>query len=155
MTNYPKFISHVYHQVFRRMLSQPIIRIARLLRLRKGSLLSQYTQLYLVFGLSCLFHQFQMFNVTRRDMGEFAFFMSQPVAITVEDIVQGCWRNYCGFAPTPISASGFTRITGYVWTFLWFSFSLHLYIDGLLDANVINDWILGETPLQAGQSCIT
>lgn len=32
-----------------------------------------------------------MFNVARKDMGNFAFFMSQPVAIATEDLVQWIW----------------------------------------------------------------
>lgn len=87
-----------------------------------------------------------MFNVTRRDMGEFAFFMSQPVAITIEDLVRWVWRN-CGRS----GGNGrFEAIVGYIWVFAWFSFSLQLYIKGLMDAEVIRDWILEERPLDMG-----
>jgi hypothetical protein len=130
------------------MLSQPAIRIVRLLGLRKGSLASRYTQLYITFGISCIFHQFQMFNVTRRDMGEFAFFMVQPIAITAEDIVQWTWRKLRG----PTSTARFETLVGYAWVLAWFSFSLQLYVKGLVDAEVIRDWAFARTPLDIGAS---
>lgn len=130
------------------MLSQPATRIVRALALRKGSLASKYTQLYLTFGISCIFHQFQMFFVTRRDMGEFAFFMLQPVAITAEDLVQWVYRQLRG--PSP--AGSFEKLFGYVWVVVWFSFSLHLYIRGLVDAEVIRDWIFGNRLFELGTS---
>jgi hypothetical protein len=129
------------------MLSQPATRITRLLDLRRGSLASRYTQLYITFGISCLFHQFQMFNVTRRDMGEFAFFMSQPVAITAEDFVQWVWRRLRGSG----ESGRCEMIVGYVWVCIWFSLSLQLYIKGLVDAEVIRDWVFGATPMEVGE----
>lgn len=83
--------SSVYHQTMRKIVSQPAIRITRLLKLRKGGFASRYMQLWISFGASCLIHQFQMFNVTRKAMGESVFFMSQPLAIMFEDFVQGIW----------------------------------------------------------------
>ena len=161
--------SAVYHQTFRRvcinpmtptcrhsftdelqMLSQPATRIARLLGLRKGGFASRYTQLYLTFALSCFVHQFQMFNVTRKDMGEFAFFMSQPVAMTVEDFVQWIWRKARGGSSQDWER--FEKAVGAMWTMIWFSFSLHLYIRGLVEAEVIRDWLMGYDPLVVGAS---
>lgn len=87
-----------------------------------------------------------MFNVTRRDMGELAFFMSQPVAIVAEDLVCWTWRR------TPLSRRSIylERVVGYCWTFAWFTFSLHLYISGLVQARVVKDWIFGYEPLKIG-----
>ncbi|GFN12541.1 hypothetical protein AtubIFM55763_003202 [Aspergillus tubingensis] len=138
--------SATYHQVCRRLLSQPSKRLVRFLRLRKGGLASSYSQLFISFGISCLFHQAQMFNVTRRDMGELAFFMSQPLAIVVEDLVRWAWKK------TGISGKSiyFEKVVGYSWTFVWFSMSLHLYISGLVQARVMKDWLFGYTPLEIG-----
>jgi hypothetical protein len=105
-------------------------------------------QLYLTFGISCLFHQCQMFNVARRDMGEFAFFMSQPVAITVEDFVRWAWRKAVGRQGPQVKR--FETAVGSVWMLIWFSLTLHLYVRGLLTTGVIQDWILETDPLDVG-----
>ncbi|KAF2489059.1 hypothetical protein BU16DRAFT_544479 [Lophium mytilinum] len=143
--------SDVYHQVLRRMLQQPAIRFIRLLRLRKGSLASRYSQLYVSFAISCLFHEFQIFNVTRKDSGELAFFMSQPLAITAEDLVQWAWKKWRGQSPH----NGHVRLhksIGYIWVFLWFSYCLPMYIKSLRDADIIRDVLLEAWPLEKGSS---
>ncbi|KAF8855219.1 hypothetical protein BDZ45DRAFT_715851 [Acephala macrosclerotiorum] len=139
--------SGVYHQNMRRMLSQPAIRIAKFLRLRKGTLASKYSQLYISFGISCLFHQFQMFNVTRHDTGEFKFFMSQAVAVTAEDLVMWAWRKLRGRR----ERKGWEKNAGYIWVFAWFSYSLQLYIKGLRDNDIMYDIIFGLKPLGVGK----
>jgi hypothetical protein len=128
------------------LLSQPSMRIVRLLRLRKGSLASSYGQLFISFGISCLFHQAQMFNVTRRDMVELNFFMSQPFAIVAEDLVHWVWKNVHG----PTNSGRLEKAVGYAWTFAWFSFSLRLYVSGLVEARVMKDWLFGYSPSQTG-----
>lgn len=87
-----------------------------------------------------------MFNVTRCDMGELAFFMSQPLAIVAEDLVRWAWKK------SSISGKNkyFEKVIGYSWTFVWFSFSLQLYIGGLVQARVIKDWLVGYKPLDIG-----
>jgi hypothetical protein len=128
-----------------KLVSQPALRIARALGLRKGSLASRYTQLYISFGISCLVHQYQMFNVTRRGMGEFIFFMSQPIAISVEDLVQWVWRLYIKKTPTDRRwGTLFSTSVGYCWVFLWFSFSLPIYVKGCRDAGIVRDAIFGN-----------
>lgn len=143
--------SAVYHQVMRRMLTQPAIRITRFLGLRKGSVRSRYTQLYITFAISCMVHQFQMFNVTRKDMGNFAFFMSQPVAITAEDVVQWAWRRWRGERENDANER-FEKSIGYTWVFLWFSYCLSIYIKGLRDAHIIRDALLDTEPFKLGSS---
>lgn len=87
-----------------------------------------------------------MFNVKRRDMGELAFFMSQPFAIVAEDLAYWAWKK------TRMSrkSTHFGKVVGYGWTFAWFSFSLHLYISGLVQAHVMKDWLFGYRPLETG-----
>jgi len=69
-----------------------------------------------------------MFNVTRKDMGEQLFFVSQPLAIVAEDLVHWTWKK------TRVSKKSgrLAKVVGYVWTFAWFSFSLRFYINGLV-----------------------
>ena len=83
-------------------------------------------------------------------MGEFAFFMSQPVAMTVEDFVQWIWRKARGGSSQDWER--FEKAVGALWTMIWFSFSLHLYIRGLVEAEVIRDWLMGYDPLVVGAS---
>lgn len=126
------------------LLSQPSTRVVRLLGLRKGGVASSYSQLFLSFGISCFFHQVQMFNVTRRDMGELVFFMWQPVAIVAEDIVFAL----CNRAQVWSTLPRLRRVFAYAWTFAWFSFSLPFYVNGLVGSGVIKDWIFGYSPLR-------
>lgn len=132
------------------MVQQPARRITRFLGIRKGTIASGYSQLYISFALSCLFHQFQMFNVTRHDTGEFVFFMTQPVAITVESLIESIWRR-CRRSPSirgPVYSTG--MILGYIWVILWFSWCLPIYVKGLRDADIIRDALLDTRPFNAG-----
>lgn len=131
------------------MVSAPALRITRALGFRRGSLASGLCQVYIAFGFSTLVHQFQMFNVTRRDMGEFAFFMSQPVVISLEGVVIWFWRRY---ARPSKNASSAEVMVGYVWVFLWFSFSLPIYLKGSRDAGIVRDAFFGTAPFDFGNS---
>jgi|SRR5690242_5829864 len=131
------------------MVSQPARRIARALGLRKGSLASGLSQLYLAFGVSCIVHQYQMFNVRRQDVGEFAFFMSQPVAITLEGVVMRLWMRY--IRPR-YQFSKVEAMLGYTWVFLWFSCTLPIYLKGMRDAGIVRDAFVGTGPFDFGIS---
>ncbi|KAI1337101.1 membrane bound O-acyl transferase family-domain-containing protein [Xylariaceae sp. FL0016] len=114
-----------YHQMFRRAFQEPSIKLTRFLGLKKGSLGSRYFQLYFVFALSAFYHFWGQFIVSRRDQGEWAFFMTQPLLITLEDFVQWNWAKVVG----PVSCRSahlrrFERVVGYVWTFACFSWTL-------------------------------
>ncbi len=140
-----------YTNVCFQMLQQPSIRISRLLHFRKGTVGSKYTQLFISFAISFAFHRFQMFNVTRKDSGEFAFFMLQPVAITIEDLIS--WI-FCKCFGSNKSNAGvrYQKILGYAWVFFWFSFCLSLYIKGLRDADIIRDALFENRPFELGFS---
>ncbi|KAF2165963.1 hypothetical protein M409DRAFT_23691 [Zasmidium cellare ATCC 36951] len=138
--------SATYQQACRRLLSRPSLLLTRLLHIPKGSPLSSPTQLFLTFSISYLFHLAQIFNVTRRDMGEFAFFMSQPCAICVEDVVIWAWRRM-GLVGRD---RGWERVVGYVWVVAWFSYSLRMYVGGLVEAEVVKDWVWAYGPLGVG-----
>jgi hypothetical protein len=133
------------------MVSAPAVRITRALGLRKGTVASGLCQLYFAFSISTLVHQYQMFNVTRRDMGEFAFFMSQPVAITTEGAVMAFWRRYICPRPNQM-VSTVERLQGYVWVFVWFSYTLPIYLKGSRDAGIIRDAFFGTAPFDYGVS---
>lgn len=114
------------------MNSGPSIQLARLLGLRKGSLSSRYFQLYFGFFISALLHEWNVFNATREDGGEMWFFMIQPVAITAEDFVQYCWRKATG-SQEGQQPSASDKVVGWVWTFLWFSYTLPVFASSLIN----------------------
>ena len=133
------------------MISQPAVRVVRLLGIPKGSLASRYGQLYISFAVSCLVHEYQMFMVTRRDMGEFMFFMSQPIAITVEDLAEWlCRRLRPRAAGSNRSDPASCTYVGYVWVFLWFSISLPVYVKGCRDTGIMRDLFLRRWPFDIG-----
>lgn len=92
-----------------------------------------------------------MFNVEARDMGEFVFFMAQPIAITLEDFAQWLWmqsgraEHTKGKNQIPLG-----RLAGYTWVLLWFSVSLPLYVKGCRDAGIVRDAFLGRRPFDTG-----
>lgn len=92
-----------------------------------------------------------MFNVARKDMGELAFFMSQPLAIIAEDVAVWAWKR----AGAAGKNARLERLVGYVWTFAWFSFSLKLYVDGLVEARVMKDWFFAYEPLDVGRQFLS
>lgn len=114
---------------------------------RNSSIGSQHSQLYLLFLVRCVDHQFQMFNGMRRDRGEFVFFMSQPIAITTEDFVRWLWLQ---------SRSGnrdqkqLPTLIGYLTVFLWFSVHLPRYVKGCRNVGVVRDIFLGTKPFDVG-----
>lgn len=118
------------------MNSGPSIRLARFLGLRKGSLPSKYFQLYFGFFISALLHEWNVFNATRKDGGEMWFFMIQPVAITVEDFVQYVWRKATG-APGGRPLSSSEKVAGWLWTFLWFSYTLPVFASSLIECELL------------------
>lgn len=91
-----------------------------------------------------------MFNVTRKDMGELAFFMSQPLAIVAEDLVVWIWKQIGLAGKDP----RLERLVGYIWTFAWFSFNLELYVGGLVQARVMKDWFFAYGPLDIGRELL-
>lgn len=131
------------------MVQQPGIRLARLLGFRKGSFASSYVQLYVAFAMSCLYHEANIFHAARRDIGEFIFFMPQPIAITIEDLVQWCYRQITGRTKDD-KLTPFARSCGYLWVFIWFSYSLPPFVKGLRDAGIISDAIVGTWPFDVG-----
>lgn len=88
-----------------------------------------------------------MFNVTRRDIGEFAFCMSQPVVITFEHGVQWAWKKATG--AKGVGRNGGVWI-GYLWVVVWMSISLPWYVKGFRDVGITTDAIFGSKPIEVG-----
>jgi len=99
--------------------------------------------------MSCMCHEANIFHAVGRDIGEFVFFMQQPIAITVEDFVQWCFRNVTGCRKDD-KLTPFARLIGYVWMFMWFSYSLPPFVKGLRDAGIISDAIIQTWAFDTG-----
>ncbi|KAA1477250.1 hypothetical protein DENSPDRAFT_844450 [Dentipellis sp. KUC8613] len=134
-----KFWGKTWHQMLRRSLSSPGRLISRTLGFKRGTTASSYTQLYIAFILSGIQHSGgdymadptlwrQSFTANPLFYQSFTFFFSQAVAITGEDAV--IWVGM----KLGVRESRATRVLGYAWTFVWFSWSAANYADVCLNA---------------------
>lgn len=107
-----------------------------MLGLRPGLPASSYTQLYVGFAISGLIHCGGDLMVNSNLFGSsFPFFLSQAVAITVEDAVIGAARMMQLRIPQRLA-----HIVGYAWVLFWMNLSFPWYMDwgfraGIVDAN--------------------
>ncbi|KAI1379756.1 membrane bound O-acyl transferase family-domain-containing protein [Hypoxylon crocopeplum] len=140
-----------YHQILRRPFQQPGIRLARLLGLEKGTVASRYLQLYLAFFLSFSTHWWQSYTVSRQDNGELAFFMMQPVIITIEDFLQWVWGKFMG--PKRKESLAWLEIyMGYAWTVAAFTLTFRPVMKGWTSIGLIGSGGPDETTaLKLGQ----
>ncbi|KAH7370497.1 hypothetical protein BKA65DRAFT_545209 [Rhexocercosporidium sp. MPI-PUGE-AT-0058] len=83
--------------------------------IRKGTLTSRYSQIYLAFIASGLLHHLGALNLpsssSRNNWKQLAYFFMQPVAITVEDIIIHFGHK------AGIKKSWKTKRVGAIWTF--------------------------------------
>jgi hypothetical protein len=113
--------SQVWHQQMRRLCASPGIWVARdLLRLRRGSFSSKYTQLFVGFAVSGGIHAgaAMLCHASRQDDDAMRVFMYQAVLIFVEDHAIELGKK-CG-----LRDSRFWRVVGFVWTMLAIGTSL-------------------------------
>lgn len=102
----------VWHQQCRRVCSAPAIYVARdVLHLPKGSFVSKYLQLFIVFGISGLVHggASMLAHGSFDDDGAMKVFVGQAIIIFVEDHLVKLGKMM-GF-----SDSLFWRLVGFVW----------------------------------------
>jgi gliotoxin/aspirochlorine biosynthesis aminotransferase len=102
-----------------------------LLGIKRGTNMSSYTQLWLAFTLSGIFHALSQLmapsptNITfeERTVGIFLFFLWQAAAITIEDFVHWLWKQGGGsFAKRSVLRTA----VGYAWVLfsMWYSIPL-------------------------------
>ncbi|EXJ68268.1 uncharacterized protein A1O5_08883 [Cladophialophora psammophila CBS 110553] len=121
-----------WHQLLRRMFESANSALLRLLRVKKGTLVSRYVQLYNAFLVSALIHHAGALNCPSSSFAwcQFYFFMIQPVAITFEDLA-----IYLG-KKTGLKDTWKTRAVGYVWVVCFLSYSLRYAAKGILAAGL-------------------
>ena len=79
----------------------------------------------MAFFVSALIHELGALNISRRDLGELRFFLSQAVAITFEDIVIAAAKKL-----SYRDGRWVGRVVGYFWVFAWLSYSLRGWVGG-------------------------
>ena len=108
------------------------------LRLRRGTLAARYVNLFLVFGISGVFHMSSdmTWGVTLADSVEHEFFLMQAVGITIEDFVEWVYRVVGPRRRPDLSEEKKTRpdggrkgvetwqrLMGYFWVLSWLVFT--------------------------------
>ena len=110
----------------------------KMFKFPRGTNLSSYTQLYVAFFLSAVFHFAGEFTYERRIVyRSFKFFILQAVAITLEDFVVYLSKRFLlqrGIKFSPGGADecwteAVVRVVGYCWVILWFCLTLPVYVD--------------------------
>lgn len=119
-----RFWSRTWHQWLRRYTASTGKAAARLLSCKPGTYLSSRVQLVFGFTASAFSHIPGDMMVDPRYAGSsLQFFYWQVIGISIEDFVVDIGK-YCGVKETP-----WTYPIGWLWTFLWFSFSAAKFID--------------------------
>ncbi|KAK7535389.1 membrane bound O-acyl transferase family-domain-containing protein [Phyllosticta citribraziliensis] len=109
----------VWHQCLRRITNTSGSFVAKdVLRLKKGTFASKYTQLFVGFFASAIIHCGGAIYTCGHDTGDMKYFMAQPVAILIEDHVIEAGRRL-GFKERPV-----WKRVGYVWTAAWLLYSM-------------------------------
>ncbi|KEF56429.1 uncharacterized protein A1O9_08010 [Exophiala aquamarina CBS 119918] len=121
-----------WHQFLRRYFETYNSVLLRALRVRKGTMVSRYLQLYNGFLISALIHHIGSLNIayTPSVKYQFVFFMSQPIAITIED-----FAIYLG-KKAGVKESWKTRALGYTWVGAVLSFTLRYAAKFFFDMNL-------------------
>lgn len=110
----------------------------KFLKFPRGTNLSSYTQLYVAFFLSALFHTFgETIHERRMTYRNLKFFLLQAVGITFEDFIVYVAKRLLvqrGIKPNAGKADGgwvhaAVRVIGYCWLLLWFCLTLPVWVD--------------------------
>jgi hypothetical protein len=94
------------------------------MQLPRPSLLERYTNLFLAFTFSGIFHVFIDLGNGKTALGlTMLFFQSSALGIMMEDGVQALWRKYSGEKFMDKDNGKFTwkKVVGFVWVICFFS----------------------------------
>ncbi|TVY43262.1 Acetyltransferase, partial [Lachnellula subtilissima] len=107
-----------WHQLTRKMNTGPANFIAdAVLKLPKGSLISRYSKIFLVFFISGVMHSIYELGgpMSVDPYGPWIFFCTQVIGILLEDGVQAMYRSLTGTVRSDTLPPLWIRIVGYVW----------------------------------------
>jgi Membrane bound O-acyl transferase family len=109
--------------------------IAKQLRLPKNAFTTCF-KLFVAFFVSGLIHHSAEYTLYQKWGGHsMEFFLLQAVAITCEDIIISLAAR-AGLSSKP---NLFYKFIGFVWTFGWFTYSLPMWLDGMIHAGMMDD----------------
>ncbi|KDQ15960.1 hypothetical protein BOTBODRAFT_107794 [Botryobasidium botryosum FD-172 SS1] len=150
-----RFWSRTWHQYNQKFFVSHAKFIARkVLRFPPGTTRSSITQLLVAFTMSGLLHMGGDYMAMRRLDVSYKLFLIQVIPIAVEDWVTNI---FSGVLDEKIS-----RALGYVWVFAWFVLCVPWFVNGLLEAGMIDhamvpysiirriwtgEWAVQEVPL--------
>ena len=124
--------SRVWQQTLRKLVTDHSDFIAKQLRLPK----SKYTtcfKLFISFLISGLIHQAIEYVLYQKWAGRSTeFFLLQAVGIICENIVISLALR-AGFSS---KSNLFFKFIGFVWVYTWFTYSLPLWLDKIIDTGV-------------------
>ena len=112
----------------------------KFLKFPRGTKRSSYTRLCVAFLLSGLFHFAGDFMFEKRLVYySFKFFLLQPVAITLENLVIHTAKRLLSRRGIGLKPGGFdgsregavVRVIGYCWVTLWFTLTVPIWLDEL------------------------
>ncbi|KAL4265495.1 wax synthase family protein [Pleurotus pulmonarius] len=128
-----RFWGRTWHQVLRRTLTSHSRFVAlEVLKLKPGTQISTYTQLYIAFILSGFIHFWADFiPLGRWNPGTMRFFVLQAIGIQCEDIVIAL-ATKLGLRPSMLS-----KLLGYILVWQWFAWCLPIWLDTLIKSRVI------------------
>ncbi|KAF7325630.1 MBOAT-2 domain-containing protein [Mycena kentingensis (nom. inval.)] len=122
-----------WHQLMRRFVSAHGRRLVEILGLRRGGNPSAYTQLFVAFFLPAIVHYGAETMAFRSwHGGSLTFFMLQPFAIMLEDLVLYLGRR-AGLE------SDWWRYVGYMTTWAWFAWCLPIWLEPIIVAGFTMD----------------
>ena len=111
--------------------------IAKQLRLPKSKY-TTYLKLFISFLISGLIHQASEYVLYQKWAGRSTeFFLLQAVGIICENIVISLALR-AGFSSKP---NLFFKFIGFIWVGAWFTYSLPLWLDKLIDAGVFEQGV--------------
>jgi len=99
-----------------------------ILRLKKGTITSKYTRVFLVFLLSGLIHASVdvIFGIPFLSSPALRFFLMQALGIMFEEAVERAWRSYAPASPFEFGPNEYekrrrwAKIVGYCWVWAFF-----------------------------------
>ncbi|KAF8800796.1 hypothetical protein BYT27DRAFT_7342306 [Phlegmacium glaucopus] len=134
----------VWHQMLRKLVTGHANFISKRLRLRKSTFTTCF-KLFIAFSVSGLIHHAAEYILYQKwDGHSVEFFLLQAVAITCENMIIKLVAR-AGFSSKP---NRFFKFIGFLWVFIWFAYTLPLWLDkqsraGLMDKQFNFSFILG------------
>ncbi|KAI5477014.1 hypothetical protein MNV49_006972 [Pseudohyphozyma bogoriensis] len=132
-----------WHQSFRRVFTNPADHMSNLLRLPPHSLSRKILTLHTAFALSAVQHSFAMLAMNRTGRKTAIFFLVQPYAIVLEEVVKAVIGK---------ERARRLRGVGYVWTVGWLLWSGEWFFDELVQAGM---WTVDPAPFSVVKGLTT